>query len=131
MKISGANHPAASDLNGFLYAFVGADRNGAMVTVLSTFARLGLDPWVEASELAGLPPGAARIRLGILLAGSRDVPKLTYGQEAVARKLVTLLPARAAPQTALQAGSFQGRHGLAAVVTMSAIAIFLIMLAQF
>ena len=52
-------HPDGSDFHQFLYAFVGADRDGFMVTVLFTLARLGLDPWKEASELADVSEEAA------------------------------------------------------------------------
>jgi hypothetical protein len=38
-------NPHPPEFERFLYASVGEDRNGYVVTVLSTLARLGLDPW--------------------------------------------------------------------------------------
>jgi hypothetical protein len=43
----------------FLLAPVGVEENGMEVSVLSTLARLGLDPWEEAGRLAMLPKNAA------------------------------------------------------------------------
>ena len=58
MAISNLRHSEGPDLDRFLYAFVGVDRGGSEVTVVSTLARLGLDPWKEASDLATASEGA-------------------------------------------------------------------------
>jgi len=76
----------------FLYAAVGEDRNGNTVTVLSTLARLGLEPWEAASDLAGLTRDEARSRLGGLLARFRDVPALGQDHAAITQRLIDLLP---------------------------------------
>jgi len=76
----------------FLYASVGKDRNGYVVTVLSTLARLGLDPWTETAELVTLGRDDARARLGALLARFRDVPMLASDHGGIARDLSQLLP---------------------------------------
>ena len=47
-------HPDGSDFDAFLQAELGEDRNGVAVTVLSALARVGLEPWTEAKELARL-----------------------------------------------------------------------------
>lgn len=80
----------ATPLDRFLYASVGDDRNGNPVTVLSTFARLGLDPWVEASDLSRLTKEKARLRLGGRLARFRDVA--ASGSGATVQRLLDLLP---------------------------------------
>jgi len=85
-------NPHPPEFDRFLYASVGEDRNGYVVTVVSTLARLGLDPWKETAELIGLGREAARARLGILLARSRDVPALASDYGRVARDLSQLLP---------------------------------------
>jgi hypothetical protein len=85
-----------SEFEPFLYAPVGEDRNGQIVTVLSTLARLGLDPWKEAAALAALGRDAASSRLGLLLSGFRDVPALGRDHLSVARELAGLLPALSA-----------------------------------
>ncbi len=80
----------------FLGAMVGEDRSGTDVTVLSMLARLGVDPWDEASTLAGMGDAPARKRLQALLSRFRDVPSLLPdSHETVARLLAFLPRARA------------------------------------
>lgn len=85
-------NPHPPEFERFLYASVGEDRNGYVVTVLSTLARLGLDPWAETADLVTLGREAARTRLGTLLARFRDVPTLASDHGMVARDLSQLLP---------------------------------------
>lgn len=85
-------NPHPPEFDRFLRASVGEDRNGYAVTVLSTLARLGLDPWEETAELATLGREAARARLGTLLARFRDVPTLASEYRRVAQDLSQLLP---------------------------------------
>ena len=85
-------NPHPPEFERFLYASVGEDRNGYVVTVLSTLARLGLDPWKETAELVALGRNAAQTRLGTRLARFRDVPKLASDHGRVARDLSQLLP---------------------------------------
>ena len=123
-------HPDGADFEQFLYAFVGADREGFEVTVLSTLARLGLDPWKEAAELADLSEEAAGARLGVLLAKFRDVPALTAGNEGITRKLIALLPTRATRPVRSEADSSQSKVRMSSVVSIVAIAVVLMMLAR-
>lgn len=85
-------NPHPLEFERFLYASVGEDRNGYVVTVLSTLARLGLDPWKETAELVSLGRDAAGSRLGKLLARFPDVPTLESDHRRVARDLSQLLP---------------------------------------
>ena len=85
-------NPHPPEFDRFLHASVGEDRNGYAVTVLSTLARLGLDPWKETAELVTLGRDAARARLGTLLARFRDVPALASDHSRIARDLSQLLP---------------------------------------
>lgn len=130
MAISDVLRPDGPDYDGFLYAFIGEDRNGTMVTVLSILARLGLDPWREASELASLSEGAALRRLGAILEKSGDVPGPSCEHPAIARKLVSLLPARATrpPPSRSSLSSDGGRSRV--FVTILAITVLIIVLAQ-
>jgi hypothetical protein len=89
-------YPQDAEFERFLHASVGEDRNGYDVTVLSTLARLNLDPWEEAAELAALGRDAAASRLGLLLSRFRDVPALEHDHGPVARELAGLLPRTAA-----------------------------------
>lgn len=94
MTMAGPNviNPHPPEFDRFLYASVGEDRNGYAVTVLSTLARLGLDPWKETAELVTLGRDGARARLGALLARFRDVPALASDHGRIARDLSQLLP---------------------------------------
>ena len=85
-------NPHPPEFERFLYAPVGQDRNGYVVTVLSTLARLGLDPWKETAELVTLGRDNAQARLGTLLARFRDVPALASDHGKIARDLSQLLP---------------------------------------
>ena len=92
MSVSDVLHPDGSDYDPFLQAEVGEDRTGAAVTVLSALARLGLEPWSEARELASLDRDAARTRMKTHLAAISDIPSLGPTSDSVAAKLVALLP---------------------------------------
>ncbi len=85
-------NPHPPEFDRFLHASVGEDRNGYAVTVLSTLARLGLDPWNETAELVTLGHDAVRVRLGTLLARFQDVPALASDHGRIARDLSQLLP---------------------------------------
>ncbi|WP_397542020.1 hypothetical protein [Roseovarius salis] len=89
-------NPHPPELEPFLYAFVGEDPRGSPVTVLSALARLNLDPWAEAADLAALGREAAATRFGALLSRVRDVPALEKAHGPVGRELAHLLPDRSA-----------------------------------
>ena len=92
MSAAGILNPHDPALERFLFASVGEDRNGSIVTVLSALARLDLDPWEEAAELASSGSEAAVSRLGMLLSRCSDVPALATRNAEVARTLAPLLP---------------------------------------
>ena len=52
----------------FLFAEIGEERNGMLLSVVSALARLDLDPWREAASLSRLQIPAATERLSSLLA---------------------------------------------------------------
>jgi hypothetical protein len=90
----------------FLYAAMGEDRRGTSVTVLSMLARLGVNPWGEASDLADLPEGAAQHRLEALMARFNDVQTNGPGRSLTVSKLLAFLPQRAGtPRPALNGAS--------------------------
>ncbi len=81
-----------SELNGFLFADVGTEASGMRLSVLSTLARVGVDPWQEAGRLARLPRTAAvdalvRI-IATMPASLWPLPDATE----IAARLVALLP---------------------------------------
>jgi hypothetical protein len=94
-----------SEFNDFLFAFVGEEKSGLQLTVLSALARLGLDPWGEAARLSELPKEAATDALvetiGALPGGDWKVSD----SRSIAVRLVNCLPKRGSPS----ARSPQGR----------------------
>jgi hypothetical protein len=83
-----------TDFNDFLFASIGPDRNDVPLSVLSALARLGLDPWEEAAELAQLPRETAARRLASSIAALPDgvPPNLEHG--TIAAHLIARLPSR-------------------------------------
>lgn len=81
-----------SEFNGFLFAPVGDEKNGMMLTVLSALARLDVDPWREASELTRMPRAAASQRLTSLIAALPDAPSTWSQPGTSADRLIALLP---------------------------------------
>ena len=83
-----------SDLNEFLFADVGTEANGMMLSVASVLARQGNDPWREAGRLAELPKAEATDSLARTIAG---MPRSLWGLPdavVIAVRLTGLLPAR-------------------------------------
>ena len=85
-----------SDLNEFLFADVGTEASGMVLSVVSLFARQGNDPWREADRLAKLPKAMAADSL------TRAIAALPQGRwtlpdaAEIAARLIALLPARPA-----------------------------------
>ncbi|HWW20456.1 MAG TPA: hypothetical protein VNZ06_06600 [Steroidobacteraceae bacterium] len=65
-----------------------------MLSVLSALARLDVDPWEEASRLAGLPRPAAIQFLMALIVALPDGSSARSNPEMHAQRLTALLPAR-------------------------------------
>ncbi|HWX30633.1 MAG TPA: hypothetical protein VNZ53_24725 [Steroidobacteraceae bacterium] len=110
-----------SDLNDFLFAPVGEEQNGVMLSVVSGLTRLGLDPWEEAARLTPLPKARAAEALATLIA--RLPIHRTQGLDdlAISRRLVELLPAqKMAPlQGRGQAGAGQRKYWGAMILLAS------------
>jgi len=84
-----------SDFDDFLYAPIGEDSNGMLLSVLSALARLDLEPWDEAATLARLPGNSATQRLASLIAALPDGPSARPDPGTIAARLIPLLPRRA------------------------------------
>ena len=84
-----------SEYNAFLSATIGAGANGTLLSVLSAMARMNLDPWQEAADLAALSAKAAAHRLASLIAVVPGGPSESGEPEAIAARLVKLLPSQA------------------------------------
>lgn len=84
--------PLGLDFDGFLYAQVGEDGQGAPLSVISALARAGVDPWEEAASLARLPVDAAVQALSALLARLPAGSGNPADPIPVASRLIALLP---------------------------------------
>ena len=91
----------ASEFDDFLFAPVGEERNGMSLSVLSTLARLDLDPWQEAAKLAGAPGQIATERLASLITSLPGRPSTLLDSRTTAATLIALLPRRAVTNAAL------------------------------
>jgi hypothetical protein len=91
--IFGSRRP---EFDAFVYASIGEERNGMLLSVLSALARLDVDPWDEAAELTKMSPGAASQRLTSLIGSLPDKPSTLPEPLTIANRLVALLP-RGAP----------------------------------
>jgi len=81
-----------SEFNDFLFAPIGEDRNGMLVSVLSGLARSDVDPWQEAARLAELPGETATQRLASLIGALPDRVASYPDSRTIAARLVALLP---------------------------------------
>jgi hypothetical protein len=81
-----------SEFNPFLFATIGEEANGIELTVLSALTRLGVDPWHEASRLAGLPRTAAGATFATTLARLPNAPWDASENRSIAARLVEKLP---------------------------------------
>ena len=81
-----------SEFDSFLFAPVGDESNGMVLSVLSALARMGVDPWREAADLARMPRAAANRRLTALIAALPDAPATWLQPGTIADRLIALLP---------------------------------------
>ncbi len=80
-----------SNLNGFLFAAIGTEENGSSLTVLSTLARLGEDPWAKAASWASMSKDAAVDALAACIAQMPLSRTDLQNAPATAARLVALL----------------------------------------
>lgn len=83
-----------SEFNDFLFAYVGEEKSGLQLTVLSALARLGLDPWEEAARLSDLPQESATSSLTEAIAGLPEGDWKASESRSIAVRLVDRLPRR-------------------------------------
>jgi hypothetical protein len=85
--------------NAFLYASIRDEVGATPLTTVSALARLDIDPWQEAAELARLPRESATQRLAALLARLPGAQMGPPDSETTASRLVGLLPSRASGES--------------------------------
>ena len=84
-----------SQFNDFLFASVGEEKNGMMLSVVSALARLDLDAWQETANLASLPRTMATERLTSLIAAMPDEFLVHQDPAEIASRLIARLPRQA------------------------------------
>jgi hypothetical protein len=92
MKRSTSASLQRSEFDNFLFAPIGDERNGMLLSVISALARLDLDPWLEAASLARMPGEAATERMTSLISALPDRTSAHRDPEAIAARLIALLP---------------------------------------
>src|SRR5579871_6864247 len=93
MMRSASSTPLGSEFNDFLFAPIGEERNGMPLSVLSALARMDVDPWQEAAELARLSKENATQRLASLIAAALPgKPSVRQDPGTIAARLIALLP---------------------------------------
>jgi hypothetical protein len=92
MNSADSKSPLGSEFDNFLFTPLGEDENGLPVSVVSLLARINLDPWQEAGELAALPPEAAAKRLAGSLDTLMDPVLRRANTETMVLRLLALLP---------------------------------------
>ncbi|CAG4901038.1 unnamed protein product [Acidocella sp. C78] len=86
-----------SPFDAFLFAPIGEDSKGLIVSVLSALARLDFDPWQEAAVFARLPKEAAQARLTRMIADLPNASPLQAEPGTIATQVLALLPDRPEP----------------------------------
>jgi hypothetical protein len=84
-----------SEFDAFLFAPIHEESNGTLLRVVSLLARMNLDPWQEASELARLPDDAATRKLTALIAALPAGLSARADPGLIAARLSGLLPRQA------------------------------------
>jgi hypothetical protein len=92
----------ASEFDDFLFASIGEGRNDLPLSVLSALARLDIDPWQEATELAQVPRETATQRLASLIAALPDGPSARLDPGRIAARLIALLPGQPSSKISLR-----------------------------
>ncbi len=124
-----------SEFDDFLFAPIGDDKNGMLLSVLSALARLNIDPWQEAASLAQLPGEGALERLTSLIAALPGGPSARRDPGTIAARLIALLPRRVSAKglargALLGAGAAAGSQAFIRFIVINMIIMALMLSAQ-
>ena len=92
MGLPRSYRPLRPDLDNFLFAAVGAERNGIPLSMVSALTRLGLDPWDEAGRLSSLSTAEAIEQLARLIAELPGACRPLAEAREIAAGLIERLP---------------------------------------
>jgi hypothetical protein len=84
--------PLRPDLDDFLFAEVGSERDGVQLSVVSALTHLGLDPWDEAGRLSSLSKREAVEQLAGLITKLPGASRPLAEAREIAGGLVEQLP---------------------------------------
>ena len=84
--------PLRPDLDNFLFAAVGQERNGIPLSMISALTQLDLDPWDEAGRLSSMAKQEAVDRLTGLILRLPEMDRPSSEVEQVAAGLIDTLP---------------------------------------
>jgi hypothetical protein len=82
------------ELDNFLFAAIGQERSGMMLTVVSALGRLGFDPWMEADRFSEMSKTVAAELLAPMIVRLPQSLWTLAEAEVIATRLVKLLPQR-------------------------------------
>jgi len=110
----------------FLYAAVGEQANGMPMSVISALAWLGIDPWVEAARLAGMPRSSAAAALAPMIGRLPGRQRSRADAQTIADRLVKLLPGPEAATVAVAAPAASARGRILPLIGASLVVAVLI-----
>ncbi len=129
LTISRLQSALKPDFGDFLYASIGEEKNGMLLSVLSALARQGVDPWEEAAHLAAMPAEAAIQKMACAI---EAVPQGSWGlrpnPHSTATRLIALLPKPSVASRTSPRAEERGRHAPAAHHHLLFVAIIVITL---
>ncbi len=97
MAAASAPTRLSDQFNAFLRSALWLDRDETPLSVLSALARLDVDPWEEAAQLAALPEPSASARLAAMLANLPGGPSIRRDLDAICVRSISLLSCPAGP----------------------------------
>ncbi len=113
--------PLGSSFDDFLFAPICNDGNDLPLRVVSALARMNVDPWQDAGELARLPRDAAIHKLASWIGALPGWSATQLDSGTVAGRLVALLPQRTGsspPERETPFGTLAGGNPRLAVYAM-------------
>lgn len=94
--------PLRPDLDHFLFAPVGEERDGISLSVISALTRLGLDPWDEATRLSSLPKRQAVDQLSPMIGRLSGTRWSSSEAREIALGLIELLPTKSSTRGSME-----------------------------
>ena len=110
-----------SEFNAFVFAPIGEERNGMLLSVMSALARRDIDPWQEAARLTQLPKDRAIETIASVIEELPSEQWTPSDSKAIAARLVELLPSVNHSHTL----SANPEEGIRTIVVMGLILTFL------